>query len=274
MASNYSQTYRRLLEEVGSHLGFGETLEDYASSDMRIIVRCVDHGIMDFLNPINPRTGAAYRWTFAEKEVEIALAAGQYLVALPLACTEVLGPLIPRNTDGDNPIFAGIPQISLAAVRHELEHPAAYAFAPSAFAVANNNALIENSPTPAVSNDSFPLGSGLYSIVFNRVSDKAYDYIATTRLSPRRLQYAEEEWYGGPEMFPYVITSVLAQAEKKVDGEEGPNARSLPNEMIKAIAIDTARRPEVAGKLCDPSFGAEDISISDVRDRIRFFGSP
>ena len=272
--SDYSQQYRRLLEETGSLLGFGETLEDMSATNMRLILRCVDHGIIDFLNPVNPRTGSLYQWTFSTKEIQITLPQGDYLVQLPVGINDIEGNLRPRNLVNNNVRFNPIERIDWSACRWRLEHPAAYAFAPGAYAVADNNTLIENAPSVDLSTASYELGRGNFSVLFDHVADQQYEYTATVKLNPERLRYAEQDWYGGAAMFPYVLACCLAQAEKKVMGEAGVNAASVSEELVKAIAIDSSRRPEFVGNMTDPSFGYGQMSIQDTKAAVRYFGNP
>lgn len=270
--SDYSQDFRRLLEEVSSFLGFGEVVEDLSAQDMRIVERCVDHGIIDFLNPINPKNGSLYRWSFAEKEIQIILPEGDYLVQLPPSVTDIEGPLVPRNLINNNVRFSPIPRIDWSACRWRLDHPAAYAFSPSGYALVDNNTLLENPPTPDGSTPSYSLGSGQFSVIFDHISDQQYEYTAKTKLNPERFRYMESDWYGGPTMFPYVLCCVLSQAELKVDGEAGVHTAGLERELVKAIAVDSSRKPEFQGYMGDSSFGYGQLSINDTKDFVRYFG--
>jgi hypothetical protein len=271
--SDYSQQYRRLLEEASSFLGFGEVLEDLDAGDMRLVTRCVDAGLMEFLSPVNPKNGSLYRWTFSEKEIDITLPVGQFLVTLPKSVQDIEGDLRPRNAAGDNPNFNPIKRVSYRDCRWMLEHPAAYAFAPSSYAIADVNTLIENPPTPDLSTEAYSLGKGDFVAIFDHVSDREYSYTASVRLNPSRMQYASDTFFGGPEIFPHIVRAVLAQCEQKVLGEAGLNTQGLAESMAKAILIDSSRRNEFSGYMGDNSFGS-DTTMDSLRDAIRFFGSP
>lgn len=268
MASKYTPNYKRLVEQVGGFLGLGDNFQDIRPTPMAQIRKVLDMGINDFMFPRGMQ-GQPYVWSFSRKEVTISITQGNHYVTLDPAIGEIHSPLAPVNTNGDNVITGSIQQVPFSQVRAALNWPAAVTFAPTSFCVVDKSTLIETTPTLDGSTVAWPAGSGELAILFDRIVDKDYDYTAVATLNLDKLQYAEEDWFGGPAMHNAILTCCLASAEQLVDGKAGVYSQRAPQVLAEAVARD-ARKRKTRQRMLN-TLPTENVDVGDLRDVYRRF---
>jgi len=217
--SGLSIGFPTLQIEVGEYLGIGPTAADWSTKDAALVDRIIQSGLRQFYYPPVDRYGDVHNWSFLNPTTTITTVADQWEYDLPDAFSRILGDL---HYAASVSMFS-IPIIgygSLLEMRSQNEDSykptvAAVRFKTADGTTGQRNQLLLHSPP-----------DGVYVLTYRY---EAYNG-ALSLTNPYPL--------GGMKYAETIISSCLAVAEIRANGEESIHGKEFLRNLATAIASD------------------------------------
>lgn len=225
-----------LRRQVGSYLGYGHNPAVWGDEKFQTVEEIIDSGLRQYYFPPSMPTDRVYgkleahSWSFMRPTGAMTTEDGQAVYSLPADFDFLIGDITYSDTDGE--YYAPLKLTSDARIR-ALEQTTTTTAQPQLAAV-----------RPVVDAGTAPQRQEL---VLHPTPNAAYNLSFQYQAFPRKLSDENPYPLGGRGHASGIMASVLAVAELRKMGQEGPMMKNFINQVSSNIARDWDRGPDFLG---------------------------